>query len=305
VKKHLSGTFALVLTMLVRASVALAAPPCRVVDKTDPALRTPEWRSAVESLQHEVAASLDSACANVELALTTDSGGVRITARASDGRETSRLVGTPAGLSAVAFGLLTAAPGEAVAPVVGGPAVQPSPASPPPPEPVRLADAGLTFSLASGVRAEFPSRVLLQDFEVRADSLVHDWVVTVHVRAAPIVLAMPGIYDSDSFQEAGFGLGFGRQLRLGPASVLVVTGAADVTYVWIENDALDLSSERAQVRLAVVARAAHRVSRVARLFAALDGELSPTGLVSSSSPPGLLLYPTWSLGFRLGAEVLL
>ncbi len=292
------------LATLASSASAHAGSTCRVIDRTDPSTLTPAWRSAVESLEREVAASLDAACQGVELVLTTDGGGVRVTATAADGRATSRRVTAPVGLSAVAFGLLAAAPGESAVLPPDPHEVPPPPEPPGPPAPPPPPDWGISVSASSGIRAAFPSDVLLTDFEVRADLLTHDWLVTIHVRAAPLVLAMPGTYDLDSFQETAFGLGFGRQIHLGRA-VLAVTGSADVAYVWIESDPLNESSERAQLRLAAVARLGYPVSHAVRLNAAVDAELSPTGLVNGASDPGLPAYPAVTLGLRLGAEVML
>jgi hypothetical protein len=305
--RALAGSVALLAA--VWPSVGIASPTCRVVDHLDVSSLTPAWRVAVESLHRELAASLDAACDGVELALSEDHGGVRVTARARDGRETNRRVATPVGLSAVAFGLLSAAPGEAlpgdVAPAAPDPLEIPPPPEPPPPRPPPPPpEWGVSVSASTGVRAELPSDVLLSEFEVRADLQLHGWLVMVHVRAAPIVLALPGPYDVDAFQESVFGLGFGRQVKLGRA-VLALTGVADVAYVWVENDALNLSSERAQLRIAAVARIGVPVSKAVRLNAALDADASPTEPIGGPSGAGLPAYPIVTFGLRVGAEVLL
>ena len=134
--------------------------------------------------------------------------------------------------------------------------------------------------------------------------LVHSWLLTLRVRASPLVLAMRGTYDDDAYDEAAVGLGLGRQLRLG-RSVLALTGESNVTYIWIESDALNLSMERAQLRLAAVARWGYPVGRGVRLHAAVEGEISPTGLVNGASEAGLAAFPAFTLGLCLGAEVVL
>jgi hypothetical protein len=47
------------------------------------------------------------------------------------------------------------------------------------------------------------------------------------------------------------------------------------------------------------------MSRLIRLNATLDGEVSPTGLVNGSSAKGLAPFPAFAVGLGLGAEVLL
>ena len=294
---------------LPAAASAQSTVACRVVDRLDQASLSSAWRKAVESLTREVIAAVGSGaapCSGIDLVLTPEGGSVRVTARALDGRETGRLVPLPAGLSAIAFGLLAVAPGEAI----------PAPADPheipPPPDPVvvpvptpPLPPAWvLSFSASTGVRAVFPTDVLVAEFDVRADLALHDWLVTFRVRAAPLVLAMRGPYDEDAYDEAGVGLGLGRQLRLG-RSVLELTGEANVTFIWLENDVLNLDAERAQARLAAVARWTYPVSHALRVNADVDGEISPTGLVNASAAPGLASLPVFTLGLRIGGEVLL
>jgi hypothetical protein len=163
---------------------------------------------------------------------------------------------------------------------------------------------GITFSAATGIRAAFPTDVLLADFDVRADLLLHDWLVTFGVRAAPFVLAMRGPYDDDAYDEAAIGLGLGRQLKLG-GSVLALTGGASVVYVWVENDNLSISTERAQLRIAALARWSYPSKATVRFNATLDAEVSPTGLVNDYAGADLAPFPTVTLGLRLGTEVLL
>ena len=294
--------FTLVASVSVpAAALAGTASACHVVDSLDRSVLTPAWRGAVDALEREISVST---CHGVELSLTHDCEAVRVTARAQDGRETSRHVATPAGLSAVAFGLLAVAPGEEIATPEDPLEVPPPPEPPSAPPAAALPSWELSFSASTGVRAAFPTDVLVADFDVRADLLVHSWLLTLRVRASPLVLAMRGTYDDDAYDEAAVGLGLGRQLRLG-RSVLALTGESNVTYIWIESDALNLSMERAQLRLAAVARWGYPVGRGVRLHAAVEGEISPTGLVNGASEAGLAAFPAFTLGLCLGAEVVL
>lgn len=298
-----SYVFTLCVGLLAWSPVALAGSQCHIVDHTGPSL-TPAWRHAVDSLERELAASTSVTCDWADLVLTEEGGGVRVSAKAHDGRETSRRVGSPSGLSAVAFGLLAVAPGEPT-PLPEDPLETPPPPEPVPPKaPPAPPEWDVSLSAATGVRGAFPSNVLLSDVEARVDVRVHASLLTLHVRAAPFVLAMSGPYDSDSFQETAFGLGAGHRFQLGRLAI-AITGTADVAYVWIENDLLNASSERAQLRLGAVARLGYPLGRAVRLSAALDADVSPTDLLNGPAPAGLPPYPIFTVGVRLGVEVML
>ena len=297
-----SPAFLLCLGLLAWSSSSSAGSQCHIVDHTGPSLAS-AWRRAVDSLERELAASTSVTCDWADLILTEDGGGIRVIAQAHDGRETSRRVGSPAGLSAVAFGLLAVAPGEPK-PLPDDPLEIPPPSEPTPVRALPPPDWDVSLSAATGVRGAFPSNVLLSDVEARVDVRVHESLLTLHVRAAPFVLAMHGPYDSDSFQETAFGLGVGHRFQLARLT-LSLTGTADVAYIWIENDALNASAERAQLRLGAVARAGYALGRRLRLNATLDGDISPTDLLNGPAPVGLPPYPIFTVGARFGVEVML
>jgi hypothetical protein len=297
-----------VLALPESRAFAEASPGCRVINALESTGATPAWRDAVQQLEREVSVAPPSACQGTDLILTETAVGVRITAKARDGRQASRDVAAPAALAAVAFGMLASAPRETLPPppvpsastfdaeaVLGAASSFPSP-----PPPVW----GLTFSASTGLRALFPTDVVVAEFALRADVLVHDWLLTFGLRAAPVVVVMRGPYDDDAYDETAIGLGFGRQLRI-DRSVVSLTGGANVAYVWVENDALGLSAERSQLRLAAVARWSFAIDRAVRLNVTLDGEASPTGLINGSAGPGLTAFPAFTLGLHLGGEVLL
>jgi hypothetical protein len=294
-------------TYALSAGHAFAGEPCHVVEDLDRSALVPAWRTAVEGLEREIAASLRTTCHGIELRLTEDEGRIRVSAVARDGRRTSRLVLVPAGLSAVAFGLLAMAPSEPEPPpddpLDYPPPAEPSVVRPAPPAPF---DQPLRVSVgaSTGARGGFPTNVVMADAEVRADLFVHGWIVDVSMRAAPVSLSSRLPYDDDAYAEAAGGLGFGRELRWG-RSTLDLTGGANFTYIWMENDGLNLAIEHAQLRLAAVARCGYALSRRLRVHVALDGELAPSGLVSPAFPTGLAPFPAFTLGLRVGAEVVL
>jgi len=289
---------------------AYPAVPCHVVESLDRAALSTTWRAAVDAFEREVAVASPGVCHGVELTLTKDPGGVRVSARALDGREASRLVADPVGLSAVAFGLLASAPGEP-APVFTSPfdpLEVPPPSEPAPPR--ALAPTGfdlpgrVSVSASVGARVALPTNVLMADLEIRVDVLIHDWLITAGWRAAPVTLFTRGAYDDDAYDETAFSLGVGRELRAG-RSAFGLTAGPSLTYIWMDNDVLNVSVERAQLRLAGVGRWSYSVSPGFRLNTTLDAEVAPSGILSTAHDPGLAPFPAISAGLRLGAEMAL
>jgi hypothetical protein len=318
-----SAAFALA-SAAPRAGVA-AGPVCTLVQGFDAAPLSPAWRRSIESLRRELAAAPGS-CHGVTLVATLegppDAPVVRVLAHAPDGAEASRLVRDPVGLSAVAFGLLAAAPAAPSSGTEPSDATS-SPAPPPlprvararvpegddPAEPVDVPQVrgpvdGVTLSASTGARAAFPTNVVMADFDVRLDVAVHGWIVSVAMRAAPFSAPSRAAYDDDAYDETAFALGVGRELRTG-RSALVLTGGPALTYMWMENDVLDVSSQRAQLRLAGVARWAFEMSPRLRLNVTFDGEVSPSGIINSHYVAGLAPYPAFTLGLHVGTEALL
>jgi hypothetical protein len=288
-------------------SLALAAWParataCQLTSRIEPRVLSSEWQRAVESLERAVAASDASVCHGVELVVSLEDGAVTVTAQARDG-VAKRRVRSPTGLSAVAFGLLAVAPNEATPATAERlelpPPTETIPKPPPPP-----AVWAVAFTGATGVRGLFPTRVLVGELEAGLDVHYHAWIVTLAMRASPVTLVGRGGFDPDSYQETGFALGVGRELELG-RSVLSLRGTSGITYVWIESDSANESSEQPQLRLAGVGRWAFSVGHAVRLTATIDGEIAPTGVANGASQVGLPKYPAFTVAGRLGAEVAL
>jgi hypothetical protein len=269
----------------------------------------PAWRDALDALERQVDASPEG-CHGIELRVTLARGGVRVSARAPDGAEASRIVTSPAALPAVAFGLLASAPAEEPPPSEDSPfdvpppsEEPPRPVPPPPPSPFDTLPR-IEVSASFGARAGFPTNVIMGDLEGRADVFVHEWLVTLNLRGALFSRSSRLADDLDAYQEAALGLGVGRELRIG-RSAFALTAGPDVTYVWMESDALNLSTGHAQLRLAGVARYAYTVSSRVRLNGLLDMELAPTDLVHDDDPTSLAPFPIFTVGVRLGVEVAL
>jgi hypothetical protein len=266
----------------------------------------PEWRHALEALERELAVTPTIACNGVALTIAWEPRGARIVARSADGLETSRLVGSPLALSAVAFGLLAAAPTEPTAPPPDLRDLPPPDAAAPPRARVPPEDlvSHLSVSVASGARAGFPTKVVMADVELRADLFVHSWLVTLSMRATPLAVSPRLADDPDAYDETAIALCFGRELRAG-RSAFDLTFGPNLTYIWMENDAANLSTEHAQLRLAAIARWGYGVTSRVRLNVTFDGELAPSGLSHPSYEMGLAPFPAVTLGLRVGAEVAL
>jgi hypothetical protein len=162
----------------------------------------------------------------------------------------------------------------------------------------------MSFAGATGVRGLFPTHVLVGELEASLDVHYHAWIVSLAMRASPLTLVGNGGFDLDAYQETGFALGVGRELAVG-RSVLSLRGTSGITYVWIESDIVNESSQQAQLRLAGVGRWAFSISHSVRLTTTIDGEVAPTGVANGTSQPGLPRYPAFSVAARLGAEVVL
>ncbi len=305
--------FALSLATTVLAlcvsSLSLADElPCPLIVSLDPGALDPSWQKALASLRSELEAGTAASCHGVALVVSMDRDAMRVLAHARDGSETSRLVRDPVGLSAVAFGLLVAAPGEEApaAPAVA-PAVDARPISIPPatvlPEGTGAVDR-ISLSASTGARAAFPTNVVMADFDVRVDIVLHRWVVSVGMRAAPFAAPSRAAYDDDAYDETALAIGFGREVAAG-ASSFVLTAGPSLTYMWMENDVLAVSTERAQLRLGGTVRWAYRLSPAVRINVTVDAEVAPSGLLTSGYPTGLAPFPAATFGLHVGTEAIL
>jgi len=299
------------VALLAEGGRAAEGQLCRLTETPGDPLPGSAWRSALDNLARELAAAGGTACNGVALTVTwvRDGGerdGARVGARTPDGLETSRFVASPGALSAVAFGLLAAAPVEA-------PPSDADPRDRPPPEvpaarhvPTPPADTlpHVFVSLAAGARAGFPTNVVMVDVELRADLLVHGWLVTLGMRATPLGASPRLADDPDGYAETAIALALGRELLVGRSAFDLSVGP-NLTYIWMENDAANLSTEHAQLRLAALARWGYGVSRRVRLNMTIDGEIAPSGITHTDFEPGLAPFPAFTVGLRLGGEVAL
>jgi len=291
-----------VLSLAPAARAAVEAP-CRVVEAFNGVPVAPAWRHALDAVEADLASSPAWACRGVTLTVSWQGEGVRVAARAGDGRETIRVVGAPAALTAVAFGLLATAPAEAPLPEVDVHELPP-PSAPAPVIPsIAPFDvvSRLDVGAAAGVRVGFPTNVVMADIEARADVFIHRWLVSVSMRAAPLSASSRLPADIDAYQETALALGLGRELRAG-ASAFDLTAGPNFTYIWMENDVQVVSTTQAQLRIAALARWGYPVSRHVRLNTTVDAEVAPSALINGTYLTGLAPFPAFTLGLRLGAE---
>jgi len=289
---------------------ATEATPCTVVTSFDTATLAPEWREAVAVLRRQVALGSDDDCRLVAITLEREGTGIRVRARSADGAETSRLVVAPRSLAAVTFGLLAGIPRERHASNVAAP----DPLELPPPEPpsARRAIAPapfdtpsrVTLSFATGARVGVPTTVLMAELELRADVVVHQWLLTLSLKADPIATSTHVPFDGDGYEETAIAFGVGREIRVG-RSAFEITGGPGLAYTWMESDVPVISGEFAQVRVGAVVRWGYAVSSSFRFTVTVDGELVPRALVNDHYQAGLPAFPWFTSGLRLGGEVAL
>ena len=293
---------------LAEGATACAAEEhvCRVAEVSGEPAPGPAWRAAFDGLARELAVAPGAACNGVELTVTWAHDGARVGARTADGLETSRLVTSPLALSAVAFGLLAAAPVEP-------PSSDADPRDRPPPDPPAVRHAPtppadtlshVSVSLASGVRAGFPTNVVMVDVELRADLFIHGWLVTMSMRATPLGISQRLQDDPDGYEETAIAFALGRELLVG-RSAFDLTAGPNLTYIWMENDKANLDTEHAQLRLAALARWGYGVTRRVRLNVTVDGEIAPSGIARTDFEAGLAPFPAFTVGLRIGAEAAL
>jgi hypothetical protein len=282
----------------------------------------PVWMDAMTELRAALARELTGReCVPVELRVEPSPGGVLVRARSADGRETSRPVKDPRALVPVVLGLLATAPVEPLPPAET--AESHAHALPPtaPTTPSARADVDSTglrspgpmngtpsavsvgLGLSTGIRAGVPTDVAMWDNELRVDVLLHDWILLANMRYAFLGVVSGIPVDSDAYEEIAVGFGAGRELRWG-RNTLDMTASPSVAFVNLERDTpVEVSGERAQVRIGAAARYGHALGAGWKLTITLDTEVAPSSLIRNRHvDPELPPIPAWTAGLRLGAE---
>lgn len=321
------GQAASLAVALVPTTPALAGEPCARVRA--PSDLSPSWALAVDDLRRQIALLPSSDCQPMTLAIeSSPGGGIRVVAMTSDGRLAEREVRREENLVATALGLIIAIPWQAAPP----PAAVPSTPTPPPPPsspapgdlPVghpsaapKSREIALFTGLSAGLRLLAPSSAAVVDVEARADLLIDRWMLVASIRSALVsCLGVQG-FDCDIYNDASFGVGVGRRIPAGSASVDVALEPS-VVAMHMEYDRVP-DSEGASVqgtevalRIDASARLAVPVGQNWIITLTMDAGFAPALLAAPvqldapggalASAPGAPVFPPFAGGLRIGAS---
>jgi hypothetical protein len=326
------GQAASLAVVLVPTTPALADEPCARVRA--PSDLSPSWALAVDDLRRQIALLPSSDCQPMTLTIeSSPGGGIRVVAMASDGRLAEREVRREENLVATALGLIIAIPWQTAPPASAAPST-PTPHPPPPisPAPSDLAagrppdlpkpspksrEVTLFTGLSAGLRLLAPSSAAVVDVEARADLIVDRWMLVASIRSALVsCLGVQG-FDCDIYNDASFGVGVGRRIPAGSASVDVALGPS-VVAMHMEYDRVP-DSEGASVqgtevalRIDGSARLAVPVGQNWIITLTMDAGFAPALLAAPvhldapggalASAPGTPLFPPFAGGLRIGAS---
>jgi hypothetical protein len=288
-----------------------------------------EWARAADDLARQLAQLPGAECAPMTLELEPVHGAVVIRALTADGRTAERSVHDPRVLVATALGLVMAIPpGDTARPLPGAP---PAPANAPvfhaagedraPPPTVALTASSrqtpsVWLGLAAGGRVAAPSPILTVDIEAYANVLFGSWLVIASIRDVPTGLVAEQGIDEDAFREVSAGLGFGRRLVAGDATVDLVAEPAIVA-MQMEYD-FPAGSKPSEVHggdvefgLDAMVRLGFPVSKSWALTVTVDADFLPSNIGSPARlqvPLGAVTgnvvpapFPALTSGLRVGA----
>jgi hypothetical protein len=319
------------LPVLLRPSGGRAAENgCELVELEVAPNVDPAWQRAMEELRAALDRELvGAACVAARVRIEPSPLGVLVRARSADGRETERPVREQTALVPVVLGLLATAPPEpspSTKPTVGehpdAGATPPTPQATPqattaasseagphdlpefpsPPKPKAApSPVGVAIGLSTGVRVGVPTDVAMWDTELRADVLLHHWMLLALIRYAPLAAVSGIALDTDAYDELGAGFGAGRRWAWAH-STLDLTASPSVVFVSMEKDSpAEVSGERAQLRVGATARYGYALGAGWRFTLTLDTEVAPSSLIMARyANPALPPLPAWTAGFRLG-----
>jgi hypothetical protein len=329
--RKIAGGAALLVGLGVAGSARAAAAPadeaCARVRVSQPLGE--EWARAAAELTRQLAQLPSSECAPVTLDLEPSGGTVVIRAVTSDGRTTERTVRDPRVLVATALGLVMAIPAsDAVAPPPSAPpaaanapafhATVDDQARPPAASPVLPARAmpGVWLGLSAGGRVAAPTPILTVDIEAYANVLFGSWLVTASIRDVPTGLVAAQGVDEDAFREVSVGLGVGRRLVAGDATLDLVVEPAIVA-MQLEYDfpagsrPAEVSGGDVEFGVDAMVRLGFPVSKSWMLTITMDADVLPSNVASPARlelPLGAMTggvvpaaFPALTSGLRVGA----
>jgi hypothetical protein len=312
-----------------RAAAAPADDACARLRVVQPLAE--EWARAADDLARQLAQLPRAECAPMALELELVAGAVVVRAVAADGRTAERSVHDPRVLVATALGLVMAIPpGDTVAPLPVAP--PPVAANAPalgavgedraPPTTIALAASSrltpsVWLGLAAGGRIAAPSPILTVDIEAYANVLFGPWLVMASIRDVPTGLQAAQGIDEDAFREVSAGLGFGRRVVAGDATVDLVVEPAIVA-MQMEYDFPagskpgEVSGGDVEFGLDAMVRLGFPVSKSWMLTITVDADFLPSNIASPARlqlPLGAMTgnvipapFPALTSGVRVGAS---
>jgi hypothetical protein len=173
------------------------------------------------------------------------------------------------------------------------------------------------LGVAAGGRIASPTSILTLDIEAYANVLVGPWLLMASIRDIPTgLLAAQGV-DEDAFREVSAGLGFGRRLFAGDATIDVALEPSLVA-MQMEYDfppgSQPSSVHGSDIELAVDAmvRLGLPLTKGWALTLTIDADVVPSNVTTPTRldvPPGAMVggiepppFPWLTSGLRLGVS---
>jgi hypothetical protein len=173
------------------------------------------------------------------------------------------------------------------------------------------------LGLAAGGRVASPTPILTVDIEAYASVLLGSWLVTASIRDVPTGLVAAQGVDEDAFREVSAGLGFGRRVVAGSATVDLVVEPAIVA-MQLEYDfpagskPSEVSGGDVEFGVDAMMRLGFPLSRSWMLTITMDADVLPGNVVSPAHlqlPLGAMTgnvvpspFPAMTSGVRVGAS---
>jgi len=312
------------VTLAMSPSVRADEPCARVVA---PQALAPRWAGALEELRRQIALLPASDCGPMTLSIEPSDEAVVVVVATADGRHAKRAVLRPENLVATALGLLLTIPVEAPQEAPAPPAEPPTVPMLAPPPPRRAAETAPTAhapptqalalwaGFAAGVRLTAPTAVTVFDVEARVDLMFENWFLMSTLRSAlASCLGGQGV-DCDVYNDVSLGVGVGRRIHAGVASVDL---GFEPSLVWMHMEydvpgameAESVAGSEVALRLDASARLAVPLAEGWALTLTVDAGLAPTMLGTTrlalpanvavaAAPPA---FPAWTGGVRIGAS---
>jgi hypothetical protein len=237
---------------------------------------------------------------------------VRLVAQSDDGERAERIVEEPSLLAPTVLGLVIAVPdlappmklaadsGPAVAAPGGGngAAAGSGPLAVPP----NGGGMGLWLGIGVGARYGAPSRVVMLDFEARADLRVDRALLFLALRGVPKGAVLARGEERASYRESSIGFGLGRSFDAGTCTVDVAVVPALSAMRMDPNGPSPPLADYVDLRLGLMTRLGVPLSRSWRLTLTADTDVVPDRLSRPIRDQSLPAIPSWTSGIQVGAS---